>query len=72
MAFSGTGKAKRESAIVFMNVGTTNEEYEAIGKDNDELSRTLNNEVESKNNVLGETETEVTKAPQTTTVDPFK
>ena len=71
-AFSGTGKAKRESAIVLMNVGTTNEEYEAIGKDNDELSRTLNNEVESKNNDLGETETEVTKAPQTTTVDPFK
>ena len=71
-AFSGTGKAKRESAIVLMNVGDTTEEYEAIGKDNDELSRTLNNEVEQKNNVLGETETEVTKAPQTTTVDPFK
>ena len=71
-AFSGTGKAPRKSAIVLMNVGTTNEEYEAIGKDNDELSRTLNNEVDSKNNVLGETVTEVTKGPQTTTVDPFK
>ena len=41
--FTGTGKAKRESAIVLMNVGTDSaEEYEIIGKDNDELSRTLN------------------------------
>lgn len=72
-AIDGTGKSKRESAILFMNVGELDsEEYEAVGKDNDELSRTMNNEVESTNNVLGETEVEVTKAPQTTTVDPFK
>lgn len=71
MAISGTGKAKRESAILFMNVGDTTEEYEAIGKDNDELTREMNNEVESNKNVLGETDVTVTKGNQVTSVDPF-
>lgn len=72
MAVTGTGKAKRESAILFMNVGESSvEEYEAIGKDNDELTRERNNEVESNKNVLGETEVTVTKGNQVTSVDPF-
>ena len=71
-ALNGTGKIKREEHIIAMNVGTSEApEIELIGKDNDELSRTLNNEVEAKKNVLGETTVEVTQAPQTTTVDPF-
>lgn len=70
MAISGTGKAKRESAILFMDVGES--EYEAIGKDNDDLTRERNNEVESQKNVLGETEVTVTNGNQVTSVDPFK
>lgn len=72
MAISGTGKAKRESAILFMDVGESESEYEAIGKDNDDLTRERNNEVESNKNVLGETEVTVTNGNQVTSVDPFK
>lgn len=65
-------KAKRSDRIVFHVTETAGEKsYEAIGKDNDELTREMNNEVESKENVLGETSTEITKAPQVTTVDPI-
>lgn len=72
MAMTGTGKVKREEHFIAMNVGTSEApEIELIGKDNDELSRTLNNEVEAKKNVLGETTVEVTQAPQVTTVDPY-
>ena len=72
MAISGTGKAKRESAILFMDVGDSTAEYEAIGKDNDDLTRERNNEVEANKNVLGETEVTVTNGNQVTSVDPFK
>lgn len=72
-AIEGTGKAQRKSAILLMNVGTKDKpEYELLGKDNDELTRTRNNEVESKSNVLGETVVEVKNGAQVTTVDPFK
>ncbi len=46
--------------------------WEAIGKDNDELSKELNNEVEETRNVLGETEVDVTAGNRTMTVDPYK
>lgn len=72
-AIDGSGKSKRSSALLFMNTGTHDSPvWEIIGKDNDDLSRTLNNEVDSKTNVLGETDVEITKGPQTTTVDPYK
>ena len=72
-AVSGTGKAPRKNQILCVNVGTSEiPEWEIIGKDNEELARTLNNEVESKKNVLGKTETEVTLGNQVTTVDPLK
>lgn len=73
MAISGTGKAKRNSTMIFMNVGESDaEEYEVIGKGIEELSRDMNNEVESTTDILGNTETTVTKGPQTTSVDPLK
>ena len=56
-------KAKRNTYMLFMDVstsGATSAEYEIIGKDIEELSRELNNEVNSFTNILGETETEVT------------
>lgn len=66
-------KAKREQYALFVNVGTKEKpEWEIIGKDNEEMSRTLNNEVNSTKNVLGQSNTQVTKGIQTTTVDPFK
>lgn len=65
-------KAKRKQRILFfVNKEGNTTTYEAIGKDNEDLSRELNNEVESKENVLGETTTDITKAPQVTTVDPI-
>ncbi len=66
-----TGKAQRKESILFYidNPGE-GETFEAIGKDNDELSRTMNYEADSKENVLGETDVTVKKGPQTTSVDP--
>lgn len=64
-------KSKRNQYILFYVYNNSDTEmFEAIGKDNDELSRTLNNEVESKENVLGETTVDVVKGPQTSTIDP--
>ncbi len=72
MAITGTGKIKREKHLIgYVYKNGETEEIELIGKDNDELSRELNNEVESKRNVLGETTTEVTQGNHVTTVDPF-
>ncbi len=64
-------KAKRKE-LLLMHVDTSGETetFEAIGKDNDELTRSLNNEVESKTNVLGETTVDVTLGAQVTSVDP--
>lgn len=72
-AFDGEGKSQRKSYIVGVNVGThASPEWEIIGKDNEEINRALNNDVEAVKNVLGETEVEVTLGNQVTTVDPFK
>lgn len=66
-------KAKREQYILMMNVATSaSPEFEALGKDNEDISRSLNNEVNATKNVLGKTSVEVTKGNQTTSVDPFK
>lgn len=64
-------KAQRKQTVVFYvdEPGET-ETYEAIGVDNDDLTRTLNNEVESKTNVLGQATVDVTKGPNVTSVDP--
>lgn len=64
-------KAKRkQSLLMYIDHSGENEVFEAIGKDNDELTRSLNNEVESKTNVLGETTVDVTLGAQVTSVDP--
>jgi len=67
------GKAKRNTYLVFMNVGTTSSKtWEVFGKDIEDLSRELNNEVNSFTNILGETEVDITKGAQVTSVDPIK
>ena len=68
-------KYKREQYIIFVDPakkGDATSVWEAIGKDNDELSKELNNEVEETKNVLGETEVDVTTGNRTMTVDPYK
>ena len=72
MAISGSGKIKREKHLIgYVYTEESTEKYELIGHDNDDMSRTLNNDVESKRNVLGETTVEVTQGTHVTTVDPF-
>lgn len=64
-------KASRNQTVVFyVDEDATPEVYEAIGVDNDDLTRTLNNEVESKTNVLGQATVDISKGPNTTSVDP--
>jgi len=73
MAIEGKGTAKRKSSMIFMNVGTSSEaEYEVIGKGIEELSREMNNEVESNSDILGNIDVSVTKGAQVTSVDPLK
>lgn len=68
-------KSKREDRILFHVEETTEEnnttqEFEAIGKDNEELTTELNNDVQSEENVLGEVNVDVTKRPKVTAIDP--
>lgn len=66
-------KAKRNTYKVFMNVGTyETPEWEIFGKDIEDLSREMNNEVNSFTNILGETEVDITKGAQVTSVEPIK
>lgn len=66
-------KAKRKSYMIFMNVGThASPTWEVIGRDNEDLSKEMNNNVNSFTNVLGETEVEITKGNRVISVDPIK
>lgn len=73
MAITGTGQVKRNEFLLFANVGTkTAPEWEVIGKDLESLTIEMNNEVETTNNILGETNTTVTKGNRTSSVSPYK
>lgn len=68
-------KSKRKDRVLYYveETGTGNDitqEFEPIGKDNEELNTELNNDVSSEENVLGETNVDITKRPRVTTVDP--
>lgn len=64
-------KSKRKNyKLFYVDESENTETFEIIGKDNDELSRSLNNEVDAKENILGETTVDVTKGPQVSTIDP--
>lgn len=78
---TGDKEFAREEHITFFNakitsvdengiVYGTSPEWVPFGEDNDELTRELNNEVESKKNVLGETSIKHSKGAQTTEIDP--
>ncbi len=77
----GNKEFEREEHITFFNANITSCDENGIvygttpdwvpfGEDNDELTRELNNEVESKKNVLGKTSIKHSKGAQTTEIDP--
>lgn len=80
--FNGNGKFNREDHMTFFNANITsvgkdgiiyNTEtptWVPIGKDNDEITREMNNEVDAKKNVLGETNVDHTAGANTTEIDP--
>lgn len=73
MAIAGTGLISRKSLMHFVNVGTSSEpEWELLGDGIEELSREMNNNVETKQDILGQTSTTVTKGNQVSSFDPFK
>lgn len=69
----GTGLIPRKEFMHFVNVGTTAEpEWELLGEGIEELSREMNNNVETKTDILGNNSTTVTKGNQVSSFDPFK
>ncbi len=68
MAINGTGAIEREQSILFVEI---NGIWEPIGEDNEELTRTRNNTVTQKKNVLGRTKTTVTNGNEVTSVSPY-
>lgn len=80
--FDGTEKFERKAHITMYNANIVScdengivygdkPEWVPLGKDNDELTRTLNNETEAKKNVLGETSISHKSGAQTTEIDPI-
>ena len=73
MSITGNGKIQRKLVMLFVDVGTSETpEWEQIGKGIEELAREMNNNVESVTDITGETDVEVTKGNQTSSVSPFK
>ncbi len=73
MSITGEGKIQRKMVMHFVNVGTSSApEWERIGKGIEELTREMNNNVESTTDITGQTDVEVTNGNQTTSVEPFK
>lgn len=77
----GNNKFNREDHITFFNANITacdetgitygeTPSWVPFGEDNDELTRELNNEIESKKNVLGKTNIDHTAGAQTSEIDP--
>ena len=78
----GNNEFRREDHVTMFNANitscdengiiydTTEPNWVPFGEDNDELTRELNNEVDSKKNVLGKTKVTHTSGAQTTEIDP--
>ena len=73
MSIEGTGKIQRKAVMHFVDVGTAGEpEWERIGKGIEELTREMNNNVEAVTDITGETDVEVTKGAEVSSVSPYK
>ena len=79
--FEGNGKFNREDQVLMFDANITSIDengivygdtpnWTPIGEDNDEITREINNEIESKKNVLGETSINHSGGAQTTEIDP--
>ena len=66
--FNASIKSCDENGIVY---DETNPEWIPFGEDNDEITREMNNETDSKKNVLGRVKVNHTSGPQTTEIDPI-
>ena len=81
--FSGNGKFGRSEHVTMFNanfkscdengivVDYENPTWVPFGEDNEEITRSLNNETEAKKNVLGKTNISHTSGAQTTEIDPI-
>jgi len=70
---SGTGKIKRNAVMHLVNVGTTIlPEFEQLGEGMESLTREMNNSVDTKQDILGNTSTTITKGNQVSSFSPFK
>lgn len=78
----GNGKFNREDHVTMFNSNIESCDENGIvygetptwapfGEDNDEITRELNNEIDSKKNVLGKTNIDHTSGAQTTEIDPI-
>ena len=78
----GTSKFNREDHVTMFNADIESVSEDGIvygespkwvpfGEDNDELTREMNNEVDSKKNVLGKTNVDHTAGANTTEIDPI-
>lgn len=73
MAIEGTGLIARKEFRHFVNVGTKDApEWELLGEGIEDLAREMNNNVETKTDILGNNSTTVTKGNQVSSFDPFK
>lgn len=73
MSIKGEGKIKRKDVMHFANVGTKSEpEWEQVGDGIEELTREMNNNVEAKTDITGNTSVTVSKGNQVSSVSPFK
>jgi len=82
-AFSGNGKFNREDDVLFFNSNLTSADenglvfdetdpiWTPIGEDNDEITRTINNDTDAKMNVLGTMNIDVTKGAEEVEIDPI-
>ncbi len=79
--FEGNGKFNREDQVLMFDANITSidengivygdtSNWVPIGEDNDEITREINNEIESKKNVLGKTSINHSGGAQTTEIDP--
>lgn len=80
--FSGNGKFNREDHVTMFNSNITsidengivygdNATWVPFGEDNDEITREMNNELDSTKNVLGKTNIDHSAGAQTTEIDPI-
>lgn len=73
MAITGTGEIKRESFMLFVNVGTTaSPEWELIGEKVEDLGLELNPNVEKVHDVTGKTSVTIDKYEVQTSVSPMR